>query len=83
MYFDVFVFYVKQNDIVIEGTYMTDDGQLIDDYYVIDDATIYMYKLEYNVWVEKNKNNIEGNSIRGFGEEIVEKILQERFGEVI
>ena len=78
-YFDLYVFYIKQEDIAFEGTVMSDDGVLLDDYYVKDNATVYTYTYENGIWIEKNRDR----NIRSFGRNIVEKILQERFGEVI
>jgi hypothetical protein len=81
--FDLYVFYVKQGDIVMEGSYMTDDGKLRDDYHHKEDATIYTYKCQNGIWIEMGKANIEGSNTRYFGESVVENILKERFGKDI
>ena len=78
-YFDLYIFHIKQEDMMIEGSYMSDDGELLDDYMSKDDATIYTYKHENGVWIEVNNENVVDESTRTYGIEVVEKILQERF----
>jgi hypothetical protein len=80
-YFDLYVFYVGQNDTEIEGSSMTDDGQLMDDFYIKDDATVYTYRYENGIWIETGKNNLNGRGLASFGDIVVKKILQERFAE--
>jgi hypothetical protein len=78
-YFDLYVFYVKQNDIIIEGSYITDDGQLIDDYYVKDNATIYTYTYKNKKWVEIKKEDRKENNVKTYGQNTLNKILKKRF----
>jgi hypothetical protein len=82
-YFDLYVFYVKQSDLIAESTLVTDDGKILPDYQAKDDATIYTYKYKNDIWVTVGKANIEGHNSGYFGEAVVEKILKERFGKDI
>jgi hypothetical protein len=84
-HFDVYVFFVKQEDMMQEGSSMTDDGQLILDYHPKEDATIYTYKYENGIWIEIGEDNLHGwaGGARYFREVIVvDKILKERFAEI-
>jgi hypothetical protein len=81
--FDLYVLYVKQNDLIQEGSNMSDDGQLIEDYRPKDNATVYTYKYENSMWIEIKKENINGEVPRTFGTKVVENILKERFGKDI
>lgn len=78
-YFDLYVFYIKQSDIVFEGTVMSDEGELLEDYYVKDGAIVFTYKYESGVWIEINEKKSKDGNIKTFGQEVVKKILQERF----
>jgi hypothetical protein len=77
--FEMYVFYVKQHDLVSESSFIADDGRKIDDYYPKDDAVIYIYKYKNMDWIEIAKDNINGKTTRTFGENVVEKILKDRF----
>jgi hypothetical protein len=82
-HFDLYVFYVNQEGMMQEGGYMTDDGQYMDDYVPKDNAMVYTYKYENEMWIEIKKENIRGEVPRTFGTKVVENILKERFGKVI
>jgi hypothetical protein len=80
-HFDIYVFYVAQEGMMQEGTYMSDDGKLILDYHPKDDAIIYTYKYENSIWVELKHENLNHTSTKGFGVKIMEAKLKKRFGK--
>ena len=81
--FDLFVFFVKPEDMIQAGGFMTDDGREVEDFMTKDDATVYTYRYENGMWIEINREKISGGSTRIHGVRVMRQILQERFGGVI
>ena len=79
-YFDLYVFHIKQEDMIIDGSFMSDDGELLDDYMSKDNPTIYTYKHENGMWIEVSNESVAGGGTRAYGIEVVERILRNRFG---
>jgi hypothetical protein len=82
-YFDLYVFYVKHQDLMIQGGVATIYGIYLDDYSTKDDATVHTFRYEDGVWIEKGKDNIDGEITRTFGADVVENILRHRFFSIL
>jgi hypothetical protein len=78
-YFDVYIFYVRQEELEVEGGYEDINGRIIPDYYPTKTATVYTYLYEDGAWVEKAKDLIKEDVPRSYGERVITKILLHRF----
>lgn len=82
-YFDVFIYYTRQEYLYVNGGAVADDGKEVPDYSCQDDAPIEEYKLENGKWVlTKYIPNRENNTDLDFGLEKAEEILKDRFGKM-
>jgi hypothetical protein len=82
-HFDVYIFYVRQEELHIEYYDKTDDGEDSPNYYPNDDATMYTYKYENGVWIEKAKEESKGKIPRLVGGIAIDKILRNRFFSIL
>jgi hypothetical protein len=78
-YFDIYIFYVRQEELEVQGGYEDNNGTIIPDYYPKENAEVYTYLYEDGAWVEKARDSIKGVIPRVYGEVVIRKILQRRF----